>query len=86
MEDRKPVTDLSNRELLEESAEILRTVRGMLAEFEPLLAMVRAASGNGASSYVKAAGMRRAIKRGAPNGNRAQATRPADPAPGPGRG
>jgi UDP-N-acetylglucosamine 2-epimerase len=66
---RKPVTALSNRELLEETTEILRGISDTLAEFEPLLVMVRGMSGTGAS-YVKAAGMRRAIKRGTPDAAR----------------
>lgn len=64
MEDRDPVTALSNRELLEESTEILRTVSDMLAEFSPLLAMVRGMNGSGGPSYVKAAGMRRSLRKG----------------------
>ena len=69
MEPRRPVNLLSNRELLEETAEILRGISDTLAEFEPLLAMVRGMNGNG-SSYVKAAGMRRALKRGSPDAPR----------------
>jgi hypothetical protein len=72
VEPSKPVTALSNRELLEESTEILRTVRDTLAEFEPLLAMVRAARPNGgAPSYIQAAGLRRQMRKG-----RADAPRP----------
>lgn len=67
MEPRKPVTALSNRELLEESTEILRGLRDMLAEFEPLLTMVR--SMNGTGSYVQAAGLRRAMKKGRADGS-----------------
>lgn len=64
MEGRKPVSAMSNRELLEEADAILRRVSDMLAEFEPLLAMVRGMNGNGGPSYVKAAGIRRSMKRG----------------------
>lgn len=87
MEVRKPVTALSNRELLEESAELARKLSDTLAEFEPLLAMVRGLNGN-APSYVQAAGLRRGLKRGRADGNRTQdpARRTpgpaADPAPG----
>ncbi len=70
MEARKPVTALSNRELLEESAELLRKLSDTLAEFEPLLAMVRSMNGNGGPSYVQAAGLRRGLKRGRADGNR----------------
>lgn len=63
MEPSKPVTALSNRELLEETAETLRYVRGLLAELEPLLGMARAAAGNGGPSYVQAAGLRRTLRR-----------------------
>jgi hypothetical protein len=60
---RKPVSALSNRELLEETAELVRDLRDTLAEFEPLLAMVRAAKGNGGPSYVQAAGLRRSLRK-----------------------
>lgn len=63
MEPRKPVTALSNRELLEETALLLRALSDTLAEFEPLLAMVRATKGNGGPSYVQAAGLRRTLRR-----------------------
>lgn len=84
MENRKPVTAMSNRELLEESAVILRRVSDMLAEFEPLLAMVRGMNGNGGPSYVRAAGLRRSLKKGSPDGTSTQAAarRPAGPARG----
>lgn len=62
MNPRKPVTGMSNRELLEETAELVRTLSDTLAEFEPLLAMVRGV--NGSPSYVKAAGLRRTLKKG----------------------
>lgn len=67
MDPRKPVTALSNRELLEEATEILRTVSDTLAEFEPLLAMVRGTRGNGQGgpSYIQAAGMRRQLRKAA---------------------
>jgi len=65
VKDRRPVTALSNRELLEESAKLLRELSDTLAEFEPLLAMMRGMNGNGGPSYVKAAGIRRSMKRGA---------------------
>jgi hypothetical protein len=75
VEDRKPVTALSNRELLEESAELLRKLSDTLAEFEPLLAMVRSMKGNGGGpSYVQAAGLRRGLKRGRPDASRTQDT------------
>lgn len=85
MEDPKPVTALSNRELLEESAVILRRVSGMLAEFEPLLAMVRAMNGNGGPSYVQAAGLRRGLKKGRTDARQATNPAPGPPGPGPGR-
>lgn len=75
MEERRPVTALSNRELLEESTEILRTVSDMLAEFTPLLSMVRGMNGNGGPSYVKAAGLRRSLKKGSADAAR-QASAP----------
>jgi hypothetical protein len=88
VEDRKPVTAMSNRELLEEADVILRRVSDMLAEFEPLLAMVRGMNGNG-PSYVQAAGLRRGLKRGRADASKASSTAPrrspgpaVDPAPG----
>lgn len=57
---RKPVSALSNRELLEENTEMLRALRDTLAEFEPLLSVVRGM--NGGPTYVKAAGLRRAMR------------------------
>jgi hypothetical protein len=87
VKDRKPVTALSDRELIEETAGLLRELRDMLAEFEPLLAMVRGMNGNGGPSYVKAAGLRRSFKRGAADASQtATARRPPGPAPGPARG
>lgn len=71
MNPRKPVTALSNRELLEETAELVRALSDTLAEFEPLLAVVRTM--NGSPSYVKAAGLRRSLRKGPA----ADATRPA---------
>lgn len=62
MEPRKPVTTLSNRELLEETTVMLRELRDTLAEFEPLLSMVRGV--NGGPSYVQAAGLRRSLRKG----------------------
>jgi hypothetical protein len=60
----RPVSELTERELLEESARILREVRGVLAELAPLIAMARAWGANGAApSAVAAAGLRRAVKR-----------------------
>ena len=82
MNPRKPVNTLSNRELLEESAVILREISDTLAEFAPLLSLVRGMNGSGGPSYVQAAGLRRTLRKA-----RADATRPEDyPAPGPGRG
>jgi hypothetical protein len=69
VEHRKPVTALSDRELLEEATELVRKLSDTLSEFEPLLALVRSANGNGGPSYVKAAGIRRGLKRGAQHGN-----------------
>jgi hypothetical protein len=69
VEPRKPVTALSDRELLEEATGLVRELRDTLAEFEPLLALVRSVNGNGGPSYVKAAGIRRGLRRGAQNGN-----------------
>ena len=70
MEDRKPVEDMSNRELLKESTELVRKLSDVLAEFEPLLAMVRNMNGNGGPSYVQAAGLRRGLKKGRADGQR----------------
>lgn len=63
MEPRKPVTALSNRELLEETTEALRHVRDLVTELEPLLAVVRTMNLNGGPTYVQAAGLRRAARR-----------------------
>lgn len=89
MEERKPVTAMSNRELLEEADVILRRVSDMLAEFEPLLAMVRGMNGNGGPSYVQAAGLRRGLKRGRADASKQASTAPRrspGPAPGPAPG
>lgn len=83
MDSRKPVTAMSNRELLEESAELLRKLSDTLAEFEPFLAMVRAMSGNGGPSYVQAAGLRRGLKKGRTDASRQASTPPARRSPGP---
>lgn len=79
----KPVQGLSNRELLEESAETLRFVRGLLAELEPLLVIARGMSGTGpAPSYVQAAGLRRVLKKGRHDATTTDRTpRPAPGAP-----
>jgi hypothetical protein len=66
MEPRKPVTTLSNRELLEETTVLVRELRDTLAEFEPLLTMVRGMNGGG-PSYVQAAGLRRTLRKARPN-------------------
>jgi hypothetical protein len=80
-----PVRTLSNRELLEEAAEALRFVRELLAELEPLLAIARSMSSPaGGPSYVQAAGLRRALRKGRPDAS--TAPRPATPGPGPGPG
>jgi RecG-like helicase len=71
VEHRKPVTALSDRELLEEATGLVRELRDTLAEFEPLLRLVRGTNGSG-PSYVQAAGMRRAIKRGRADGHRTE--------------
>lgn len=63
MEPRKPVTALSNRELLEETTEAMRHVRDLVTELEPLLAVVRAMNLNGGPTYVQAAGLRRGLRR-----------------------
>jgi hypothetical protein len=60
---RKAVADLSNRALLEEIATDLRHITGVLAELGPLLELGRAMSA-GPPSYVRAAGMRRALRNG----------------------
>jgi hypothetical protein len=59
------VADLSNRALLEEIATDLRGITAMLAELGPLLELGKALGGNGGPpSYVRAAGMRRALRNG----------------------
>jgi hypothetical protein len=87
----QPVHTLSNRELLEEIAEGLRVIGGVLAELEPLLAIARSMTANGSGpSYVQAAGLRRALKRGRTDAPSAAATPSGTPgplgrpAPGPG--
>jgi len=60
----KPVNTLSNRELLEETAEALRYLRELVTELEPLIAVARTLRLNGGPSYVQAAGLRRAIRKG----------------------
>ena len=59
-----PVDKLTDSELLREIAGNLRYLRGLLAEFEPLLSAVR---GNGNGNAVRAAGLRRAARRGTGN-------------------
>ena len=62
-----PVNAMSQDQLLREIAGNLRYLRRVLSEFEPLLSAVR---GNGRVDYgdaVRAAGLRRAMKRGARN-------------------
>lgn len=55
-----PVDRLTHTELLHEIAGNLRYLRRLLAEFEPLLAAVR---GNGNGDTVRAAGVRRALRK-----------------------
>ena len=62
MDQPKPVSSLSNRELLEEIASQLRYVRAQFREFEPLLAAFKAAS-NGGGTYTAAAGLRKTLRR-----------------------
>lgn len=62
MDQPKPVSSMSNRELLEEISEHLRYVRAQLKEFEPFLAAFRAAS-NGGGTYTAAAGLRKTLRR-----------------------
>lgn len=59
-----PLDSMSHAELLREIAGNLRYLRGLLTEFEPLLSAVR---GNGNGNAVRAAGLRRAVKRGTGN-------------------
>ena len=60
-----PVEDLTHTELLREIAGNLRYLRRLLSEFEPLLSALR---GNGNGDAVRAAGLRRALRKGAPSG------------------
>ena len=55
-----PVDSKTDTELLREAVRHLRYLRGLLTEFEPLLSAVR---GNGTGDAVRAAGIRRAVKR-----------------------
>lgn len=57
------MADLSNRALLEEIASGLRQITGVLAELGPLIELGKAVGGNGGPpSYVRAAGIRRAMR------------------------
>jgi hypothetical protein len=69
---RPEIKSMSNRELLEEIAEQLRHLRGLLADFEPLLAAFKAAQANG-GTYTAAAGLRRTLRK-ARNGTAADST------------
>lgn len=59
-----PLTDMTQGELLREIAGNLRYLRRLLSEYEPLLSAIRG-SGNG--NAVRAAGLRRAVRKGAGN-------------------
>ena len=59
-----PLDSMSHVELLRESVDHLRYLRRVLSEFEPLLSAVR---GNGTGDAVRAAGLRRALRKGTGN-------------------
>jgi hypothetical protein len=58
-----PVDKPTDRELIEKIAADIAHLSAILAEWEPLLAAMRGGNGNGIS-YVRAAGLRRAMRPG----------------------
>ena len=64
MPQESPLDSMSHDELLREIAGNLRYLRRVLSEFEPLLSAVR---GNGNGDAVRAAGLRRAMRKGRGN-------------------
>ena len=60
--DEMPLDSLTHAELLREIAGNLRYLRRMLSEYEPLLSVIR-----GGGNAVRAAGVRRAIRKGTAN-------------------